>query len=702
LQCPREMGVIQQLPEDVVRKIAAGEVIVRPANAVKELLENSLDAGATEITVSIKEGGMTLLQVKDNGSGIYKDDLLLVCERFATSKLRTIDDLSRMTTFGFRGEALASIAMVATLNVTSKRRDSPCAYQITYKNGSMTGRIRPSAGGDGTTITVEALFEASESRRAALKNHAEEAARVLDVVAKYAVHRPDVSFVVMRDDRGCDLRSNGSGKREDILGVLYGDDVAKDPIELSLNDPSLHFEMEGIMARPYSTHSAEAKDAKRKRHKQFVLFINARPVSCSALKSSTETTLGSKGLATCYLMMALKIDPSRVDVNVHPTKDCVFFLQQDDVIERIQQYLEIVLEADLNRNRPSTVMPSLQTMLGLPLITRGTSGSTEGNKTPAASRNNSSSSAVNTPNGEKEKRCDYNLVRVSGSERRLEQFFLPGHSSAHDAVTTVEAPSSQETYTVTESGTREFSLDSINSIRQSIIGETSAEMRAIFKGHYLVGCASPEVVLLQHDTTLWACRLQPVVEEMLYQMAIFSLGNLGSYRLEESLPVIELLRASGCDQDDENLREAARFLASKSSMLNDFFSLTFEEIREGEEEEGRVFLTTLPSLIHAHSPQLAALPELLLCLLAEVDWEDEGRCIEGVARSIAAFYGIHSRWLVNDLYEPDSSTKWKSVVENLLMPKVKERLLPPSRWTESEILTPLTSVHDLYKIFERC
>ncbi|KAF8357185.1 mlh-1 [Pristionchus pacificus] len=675
------MGVIQQLPEDVVRKIAAGEVIVRPANAVKELIENSLDAGATEITVTIKEGGMTLLQVKDNGTGIYKDDLPLVCERFATSKLRSIDDLSRMTTFGFRGEALASIAMVSSLNVTSKRRDAPCAYQIAYKNGAMTGRIRPSAGGDGTTITVDGLFEASESRRAALKNHAEESARVIDIVAKYAVHRPDVSFIVMRDERGCDLRSLGTGKREDVLGVLYGDELCKEALVLRLNDPTLHFEMEGIMASPYSIHSAEAKDSKRKRNKQFVLFINNRPVSCAVLKSSTEQTLASKGLATTYLMMALMIDPSRVDVNVHPTKDCVFFLQQDDVTERIQEYLDAVLEADINKYRPK--LPSLQSMMEAQMLAPlGLSRSSDSVKTPQPTKSDSS-----------EKRCDYNLVRVSGSERRLEQFFLPGHSSAHATVDTVDAPSSQEDYRVTESGTREFSLESIESLRQSVIRESSTELRAIFKGHFVVGCASPECVLLQHDTTLYACTLQTLLEEIMYQIILFSLGNLGSYRLDEPLPVVELLKASGCEEGDEQLKEAATFLSSKASMLNDFFSLNFEEIQETDGGEARVCITTLPSLIHAHSPQMAALPELILCLLVEVDWDEEIRCIEGVARSIAAFYGLHKRWLDGDLYSSDGNTKWTSV---------KDRLFPPSKWTEAGILTPLTSIHDLYKIFERC
>ncbi|GMT20024.1 hypothetical protein PFISCL1PPCAC_11321, partial [Pristionchus fissidentatus] len=699
------MGVIQQLPDEVVRKIAAGEVIIRPANAVKELLENSLDAGATSITVTIKEGGLALLQVKDNGSGIYKDDLPLVCERFATSKLRSLDDLSRMTTFGFRGEALASIAMISSLNVTSKRQDMPCAYQISYKNGSMTGRIRPSAGSDGTTITVESLFEASESRRKALKNHGEESARVLDIVAKYAIHRPEVSFAVMRDERGCDLRSTGSGRRAEVLGVLYGEELSRDPIELGLRDPSLHFEMEGIMARPYNTHSADGKDAKRNRHKQFVLFINARPVSCSALKSAVETTLGSRGMATSYLMVALTIDPSRVDVNVHPTKDCVFFLQQDDVIERIQEYLDCVIAADLDRNRP-TSLPSLQSVMGVQLMMHrtpsgGSDGASQGvNRAGPSSIN--TTSASNTPKGDKDKRCDYNVVRVSGTERRLEQFFLPGHSSAHDTVATVEAPSSQEEYRVSESGTREFSLDSIRHLREAIVREANEELRALIKTHYYVGCASQEVVLLQHETTLWAVRLQPVVEETLYQLIIFSLGNLGSFRLSEPLPVVDLLRASGSEEDDENLLGAARFLASKSSMLNDFFSISFDAVQGEEPEEERICLTTLPSLIHAHCPQMAAVPELLLCLLVEVDWDDEEKCFEGIARSIAAFYGLHAKWTSGALYEADGDTKWESVVENLLVPKMKDRLFPPTKWTLDGTFTALTSTHDLYKIFERC
>ncbi|CAH8605140.1 unnamed protein product [Dicrocoelium dendriticum] len=175
---------IQRLPKEVIDRIAAGEVIQRPVNAVKELLENCLDAGSTHIEITVRSGGLKLLQVQDNGSGIRVSDLPLLCERFTTSKLREFEDLSKLTTFGFRGEALASLSHVSLLTVTSRTAHEQCAYRVSYRNGKPTERAIACAGNQGTTILAEDLFYNTPLRRAALNNPREEFSRIAEVVSQ--------------------------------------------------------------------------------------------------------------------------------------------------------------------------------------------------------------------------------------------------------------------------------------------------------------------------------------------------------------------------------------------------------------------------------------------------------------------------------------------------------------------------------------
>jgi DNA mismatch repair protein MLH1 len=182
---------ILQLPESVVHRIAAGEVIQRPASALKEMLENSIDAGATRVNVTVKEGGLRLLQVADDGSGVSRADLPLLCVRHATSKLRAYEDLETISTLGFRGEALASISFVAHLSVTTMTRGAPHAWRASYQDGSLSDPpgAKPCAGVPGTVITVEDLFFNVPARRKAFRaGGAEEAALILDLLQVGAGH----------------------------------------------------------------------------------------------------------------------------------------------------------------------------------------------------------------------------------------------------------------------------------------------------------------------------------------------------------------------------------------------------------------------------------------------------------------------------------------------------------------------------------
>ena len=173
---------IVKLEESVINKIAAGEVVQRPANAIKELLENSLDAGSTNIQIVVKQGGLKLLQIQDNGHGIAESDMPLVCERFTTSKLRKFEDLNQISTYGFRGEALASISHVARVTILTKTNDSQVAYKASFSDGRMVGEIQHCAGNTGTQIIAEDLFYNMATRRSALHNVNEENRRLFDMI----------------------------------------------------------------------------------------------------------------------------------------------------------------------------------------------------------------------------------------------------------------------------------------------------------------------------------------------------------------------------------------------------------------------------------------------------------------------------------------------------------------------------------------
>lgn len=241
---------IKKLDESVINKIAAGEIIIQPANALKEMLENSIDAKATNIEIVVKEGGLKLLQITDNGEGINKDDLPLLCERFATSKLTKFEDLELIATYGFRGEALSSISHISRLSVTTKTRDSKLAYKAFYLDGklctssfkSSLGKSvdpKPIAGRDGTQITVEDLFYNLPSRFKGLRSKSDEFARILDIVGRYAIHTQHVGFSCKKyGDPLHQLNTRANMALKERIRTVYGSAVANELMDITVGSSS--------------------------------------------------------------------------------------------------------------------------------------------------------------------------------------------------------------------------------------------------------------------------------------------------------------------------------------------------------------------------------------------------------------------------------------------------------------------------------
>eukprot|EP00397_Hematodinium_sp_SG-2012_P014424 GEMP01014664.1.p1 GENE.GEMP01014664.1~~GEMP01014664.1.p1 ORF type:complete len:633 (+),score=151.13 GEMP01014664.1:112-2010(+) len=331
---------IEKLEEHVINRIAAGEIIVRPSSAVKELVENSLDAGATSIVITCQKGGMKALRIEDDGHGIRAVDLPILCQRFTTSKLRNYEDLRAIGTFGFRGEALSSISHVAHVSVVTRTKDDAAARNVTYHDGVMQGEPKVVPGrGVGTTIVFEDLFYNMETRRKVVTNMQDEYNKIVEVTQKYATHNPATSFMCKKfQGTVADLRTLGGVDHKEVVERVYGHALAKELLEYSCSSPSpsLVLEARGLVSNcNWSSKKME-----------LLLFINNRLVESSSIKRMIDLVYSinlPKG-AHPWVYLSIQLDPKTLDVNVHPTKKEVQFLEEELILEHLRAALEKLLE----------------------------------------------------------------------------------------------------------------------------------------------------------------------------------------------------------------------------------------------------------------------------------------------------------------------------------------------------------------------
>jgi DNA mismatch repair protein MutL len=305
------MGRIQRLPNDLANQIAAGEVVERPASVVKELIENALDAGATRIKVELENGGARLVRVVDDGEGMTPDDAVLSLERHATSKIRAKEDLFTLRTFGFRGEALPSIASVSKLRLLTRAREAPEAAEVVVEGGGIA-RVRPLGAPEGTTLEVGDLFYNVPARRKFLKSAPTEAAHVTEAVMLAALARHDVSFFLVRDGRAVREWLRVSTRRDRAIQVFENERL----------EPCLG-ERGPMRIEAYLSAPERARAGAVALH----LLVNGRPVRDRMLARAVSQAYGSVLPAGRYPVGVVYIEapPDQVDVNVHPQKAEVRF-----------------------------------------------------------------------------------------------------------------------------------------------------------------------------------------------------------------------------------------------------------------------------------------------------------------------------------------------------------------------------------------
>ncbi|MGI8188858.1 DNA mismatch repair endonuclease MutL [Staphylococcus epidermidis] len=317
------MGKIKELETSLANKIAAGEVVERPSSVVKELLENAIDAQATEINIEVEQFGVSSIRVVDNGTGIAQEDLGLVFHRHATSKIVADDDLFHIRTLGFRGEALASISSVAKVTLKTCT-DNENGHEIYAEDGKIIHQ-KPAKAKKGTDIQVDSLFYNTPARLKYIKSLYTELGKITDIVNRMAMSHPEIRISLVSDGKKL-LSTNGSGRTNEVMAEIYGMKVAKDLVHISGDTSDYH--LEGFVAKPEHSRS----------NKHYIsIFINGRYIKNFVLNKAIlegyHTLLTIGRFPICYIN--IQMDPILVDVNVHPTKLEVRLSKEDQLYDLI-------------------------------------------------------------------------------------------------------------------------------------------------------------------------------------------------------------------------------------------------------------------------------------------------------------------------------------------------------------------------------
>ena len=605
-------------------------------------------------------------------------------------------------TYGFRGEALASISHIAHLRVTTKTAGSSCAWQAHYADGKLTAtkpgqsaEPRPTAGRPGTQITVEDLFYNVPSRRRAFRSASEEYAKILEVVTKHAVHCSHVAFSIKKHgESGTGFAVTAAATKQDRIKQAYGVGVAKELIEFGTESSKWGFKVSGFATN--ANYSAKRT--------MVLLFINHRSVESPVVKKAIEQTyqffLPKGGHPFVYLN--LEIEPGRVDVNVHPTKREVHFLNEDEIIDEVCAEIRGKLaQVDTSRTfKTQTLLPGVPPMT--PITTRDAS---EDSSAEAGQR-----SAPKTPAARKP--YENNLIRTDSKARKITSMLPPALSSRNSLD---EDPTLGDGLTYTDSGREQIQirLTSVKNLRAEVREAMHTGLTEIFASLTYVGLVDERkrLAAIQSGVRLYLVDYGMASNEFFYQVGLTDFGNFGLIQLRPPLQLRQVLdiaadleietspSCAGLDKT-EIVDKVYKQLMSRKEMLKDYFSIEISDAGEIE---------AIPLLLKGYMPCMAKLPTFLLRLGPFVNWTEEQKCFQTFLQELAAFYTPERQdnKTTNDPTDDGQNNALDAkrqdldhMLENVLFPALRSRIVATNGMVKGVV--EVANLKGLYRVFERC
>lgn len=681
-------GKIVKLPESTIQKIAAGEVITRPVNVIKELVENSIDAGASNINITIEQCGLKLIEIKDNGHGIAKSNAKLLCKRYATSKLSTADDLMKIATFGFRGEALSSISEMADVTVRSfNMKVDQIGWQADYKCGSLSGPIVEKFIESGTQIKVKELFSTVKPRKNAMTNSfLDEKKAITDLVMKFAIHHREKITISLRDATVSNelVCSIAPLKIAPSVGSFFGIEMENNLIDFSIKheDP---YKADIFIAFSYKKSSANMHQS------NMILFVNDRLVECDELRREIGALvlemLNIKQFVSLFYV-SLTVPSEDIDVNTHPAKATVSLHYQSEIIALILTEIRAKFRDSLD-----------STLIAPKIASQKTIGELIRYKDPKSLSTQSNDSEPNdTPSQVNQERLRQlapgSLVQGAIQSTPIKRPYELVHTDS------MQPNLSQITQIPPSRVRRDLKLRSIHELREKVAREKSQDNIRTIKNSVFVGIFDHHRALIQHDTKLYAINLKAYLMEQIYQFYLFDFGNFPpieilppgnktEFMIDTYLKDIEKHEKDYFDSLKYNTPDAVLLkLTSHSSLFQDYITLEFTR--------SEVF--TIPCIIPDHVPNLAFLGRFFVDLANKVNYDEERDCFHRMGRVIADFYSEPPA----NLKDMTVHKKYHELVNTRLYEAIKRYLLIPDWLFTKQNTCQITDTKDLYKVFERC